>query len=186
MGLIVILIWTLPSELPRDRTQGEALIGGPFTLTNQHGQAVSDQEFRGKIMLVFFGFTHCPDICPAAAANITAALGMIGEKADKVAPVFISVDPARDTPEVLKEFFVGFDPRFIALTGSEEDIKSAADAYKAFYMVMEDSQSSNQDHYMVNHSGFIYLMDENGRYVRHFNHNATPEEIATSLRAVLR
>lgn len=171
---------------------GEALIGGAFTLTDQNGTAVSDAQFRGKLMLVYFGFTHCPDICPISATALSKTMELLGDQADQVVPIFISVDPKRDTPAVLKNYFANFDKRFVALTGSEEDIKKAADEYKAYYSRTEPPEGE-EDHakhaaadYTIDHSGYIYLMGKDGKYIRHFSYDASPEGITTAVQEKLK
>jgi len=116
-----VLIATQPTG-PRTETSGTALIGGPFTLTNQDGERVTEKDFEGKHSLVFFGFTHCPDICPAELQVIAEALDQLGDKADEVTPIFVTVDPARDTPQALKSYLSNFGDQFVGLTGSEEEI----------------------------------------------------------------
>ncbi|MFW0777839.1 MAG: SCO family protein [Rickettsiales bacterium] len=178
-----------PAKQEEESSSGEAVIGGAFTLTNQHGGVVKEEEFRGKLMLVFFGFTHCPDICPIGTTTLSTLMEKLGDKADQLAPVFITVDPARDTPEVLKNYLANFDPRIVGLTGTKEQIKEAADAYKAYYSIakaqtpMEEGMQhapAGSD-YMVNHSGYIYLMDRNGKYVTHFQYSAAVDELAEAL-----
>src|SRR6185312_12588134 len=114
-------------------TTGKALIGGPFTLVGKDGKPVTDQDFRGKYMLVFFGFTHCPDICPAELQMVAEALDRLGDKANEVIPIFISVDPERDTPEVLAAYVKSFGPKFVGLTGSPDQIAAATKAYRVSY-----------------------------------------------------
>jgi cytochrome oxidase Cu insertion factor (SCO1/SenC/PrrC family) len=155
-------------------------IGGPFELTDQHGKTVKDSDFRGKIMLVFFGFTHCPDICPVSVSTLSKVMASLGDKADKVAPVFITVDPRRDTPAAMKEYLANFDQRIVALTGKPEAIKKAADGYKVYFSVAEASKQKDGS-YMVDHSTIIYMMDEKGEYVRHFSYNAGEKEIVNAL-----
>ena len=158
------------SALPPDSSSGTAAIGGMFNLIDQDGKAVSDADYRGKYMLVFFGFTHCPEICPLAMANITAAMSALGEKAGRITPILITVDPARDTPEVIKNYLGNFDKRIVGLTGSDEQVKAAAAAYKAYY--------SEDAHGMMNHSAILYLMNEKGEYVQHFAHDTAPDTLA--------
>lgn len=175
---------------------GEALIGGGFTLTDQNGAPVTDTQFRGKLMLVYFGFTHCPDICPVSATSLSKTMELLGDKADGVVPVFISVDPKRDTPAVLKSYFANFDKRFVALTGTEEQVKQAADAYKAYYSHAEAPEGEEDhsqhaaarkdDNYMVDHSGYIYLMSKDGKYIRHFSYDASAEELAKAVQENLK
>ena len=178
-----VLLWMTsgaPNQPKRqDAGQGEALIGGSFTLTDQNGQQVSDTAFRGKLMLVFFGFTRCPDECPTAAAGMTLAMSELGEKADQVAPLFISVDPEHDTVEVLKNYLTNFDKHFVGLTGTLEQVKAVASEYKAYYAKTEGNEGA------VNHSAFIYLMDRDGKYLRHFPNNAPGKEMAEAIKPLL-
>src|SRR6476660_5730160 len=118
---------------PKVETTGTALIGGPFTLVDQNGKTVTDRDFRGKYMLLFFGFTHCPDICPAELQVMSAALDELGSKANEVIPIFITLDPERDTPFVVSDYVMNFGPRFVGLTGSPEQIAEAAKAYRVVY-----------------------------------------------------
>lgn len=156
-----------------------AQIGGAFSLTNQDGVMVSDADFKGKVMVVFFGFTSCPDICPVTSASFAKILSILGENASQVAPIFISVDPARDTPAVLKKYLSNFDPRIIGLTGTDEQLKQAASAYKTYFSA--NSESGN-----VDHSSFIFLMDKNGVYTKHFAYDAPAEEIANAVSELLK
>ena len=180
------------------QSEGKALIGGDFTLTNQDGAVVRDADFRGRVMLVFFGFTHCPDICPVTSATFAQLLTQLGDDANKIAPIFITVDPARDTPEVMKNYFANIDSRIIGLTGSPEDIAKVASTYKAYFSAPEagghgehedghDEHSAHHDagNYMVNHSGFVYLMDKNGHYVTHFAYDAPAETMAAEIKKLL-
>lgn len=162
---------------------GEAAIGGPFTLTDQDGRPVTDRDFRGRLMLVYFGFTSCPDICPTGLQTIAQALDELGDSAAAVAPILITVDPERDTPEALKEYVVSFHESLIGLTGSPEQIAQAAKAYRVYYQKVKLKDSSLD--YSVDHSGFIYLMGRDGKYLAHFRHNTTPEEMSRRIRAKL-
>lgn len=198
--------------------QGAAQVGGAFTLTDQLGQTVRDSDFRGKLMLVFFGYTHCPDVCPLTVAALSQALKLLGDRADKVVPVFITVDPRRDSPRVIKAYLANFDQRIVGLTGTPEQIKPVAAAYRAFYARAQTASDQElRDHppgakqepghshassgahkhehhqgreqgnghgdYTVEHSGFIYLMGVDGKYVRHFPYNAPAQDIADSVAA---
>jgi protein SCO1 len=176
---------------------GTAAIGGAFSLTDQNGREVKDTDFRGRVMLVFFGFTHCPDICPVTTKNLSNLMEQLGAKADQVAPIFISVDPERDTPAVMKDYMANFDSRMVALTGSREQVEKAVSAYKVFAAKVEPKaeDSHDADHhgghhdamdYQVNHSGYIYLMDQHGQYVTHFQYDAKPEDMAKILQPLLK
>jgi protein SCO1/2 len=152
-------------------------LGGPFTLTDQNGAKRSDGEFRGKYMLVFFGYTFCPDVCPTTLAVMAAALDKMGSGADRIVPVFISVDPARDTPEVLNAYLSAFGPRFVGLTGTEEEIAGVTKAYRV-YVQAHKEQGEN---YAVDHSGVIYLMDRSGAFLTNYSLDAAPDKLAAEL-----
>jgi protein SCO1/2 len=152
-------------------------LGGPFTLTDQNEQKRSDSEFRGKYMLVFFGYTFCPDVCPTTLAVMAAALDQMGPGADRIVPIFISVDPERDKPEVLKAYLSAFGPRFVGLTGTEEEIAATAKAYRVYVQAHKD-QGAN---YPVDHSGVVYLMDKSGAFLTHYSLDASPDKLAADL-----
>ncbi len=156
-----------------------ALIGGPFTLTDQDGKRVTDQDYRGKYMLVVFGYTTCPDVCPAELQTMANAMDALGAKADQVNPIFITVDPERDTVERVAGYVKNFHTRFIGLTGSPEEIKQAARSYRVYYAKAEDKGSATD--YLMDHSAFMYLMDPQGEYVTHFAYGTAPEKIAASI-----
>src|SRR5947209_15926558 len=139
-------------------------IGGPFALIDQSGKPRTDKDFRGKLMLVYFGFTYCPDVCPTDLQNIGLALDMLGEAGERIQPLFITVDPARDTPEHLKDYVPMFHPRLIGLTGDAAAIHSAAAAYRAYYAQVP----LKDDDYTVDHSSFVYLMGADGEYLGFF------------------
>lgn len=154
----------LSGSLP---TTGQALVGGPFTLVDHTGKTVTDKDFRGRYMLVYFGFTYCPDICPSGLQVISAALDQAGAKADKVVPILISVDFERDTPAQLSQYVPSFHPRLVGLTGSQEQVAAALKAYRVYAKKVEDPKSSAG--FTYDHSSIAYLMDPQGRYVTHFN-----------------
>ena len=186
-ALAVVVIgaatWFVLTPASRSMAGGEALVGGPFTLTDQHGAARTAQDFAGRYMLIYFGYTYCPDICPMSLSNMTQALDLVPpEQAEQVVPIFITVDPERDTVEQLAEYAPLFHPRLVALTGSPEATKEAAQAYRVYFAKAGDQDS---DAYLMDHSSFIYLMGPEGRYVRHFGHNAAPEEMAAGIEAAI-
>jgi protein SCO1/2 len=164
---------------PGPTSSGKALIGGSFSLTDGSGKRVTDKDFRGKHMLVFFGFTSCPDICPAGLQLISAALQNLGDKADRVTPIFISVDPERDTPERLKDYVKNFDARMAGLTGTPEEIEAVAKAYKVFYRKVPNEASPGD--YGMDHTSIIYLMDPRGEYVAHFTPTTTVDQMTQRL-----
>jgi len=157
---------------------GKALVGGPFELTTHTGQRVQDSAYRGKLMLVYFGFTYCPDICPAGLQVISAALDKLGSKADSVVPLFVTVDPERDTPEQLKSYVGSFHKNVVGMTGSDEDIAKVAKAYRVYYRKVQDPALNE---YTMDHTSFMYLMDGSGAYVTHFSHAVAPDKLAARL-----
>lgn len=176
-------LW-LTNSLPRGPIgSGTALVGGPFTLTNQDGKRVSDQDFRGKYMLIFFGFTYCPDVCPSELQVMSAALDQLGSEADKIQPIFISIDPARDTPEAMKIYVSNFHPRMVGLTGSAEDIAAVAKAYRVYYAKAKGSENSPD--YLMDHSTILYLMGPDGKFVKHFTYGTEVKGLADGLREAI-
>jgi len=158
--------------------QSPVSIGGPFTLTNHKGETVTDVSFHGRYMLVFFGYGFCPDVCPTELANLAAAMDYLGPAADKVQPVFITVDPARDTPEYLAQYVAHFHPKLVGLTGTESEIRKVAKSYRVFYA---KAPSEKSDEYLVDHSSFVYLMGPDGSYVAMFRHQTDPKEMANAV-----
>lgn len=160
-------------------------VGGPFTLINHKGEQVTEKDFLGGYMLIFFGYTYCPDVCPTALSNIASVLDMLGEeKAQKITPVFVSVDPARDTPAHLAEYVAFFHPRTVGLTGSEEQIKAAARAYRVYYRKNDPAEGDEQD-YLVDHTSIIYLIGPDGKLVTHFSHGTDPQAMAERIGKLL-
>lgn len=169
------------TKRPNVTYTGKALIGGPFTLKNQKGQTVTDKDFGGQYMLVSFGYTYCPDICPAELQVISNAMEKLGDKAEKVTPLFITIDPERDTVSQLAGYMQSFHPRMIGLTGTKEQIKQAASAYRVYYTRAEGG-GSNED-YLMDHSTFIYLMDPKGEYLTHFPYGISAADLADRISA---
>lgn len=147
-------------ELP---STGKALVGGPFSLIDQTGKRVTDQDFRGRYLLVFFGYTYCPDVCPAALSVISAAIDQLGAAGDVITPVLISIDPARDTPEKMGAYVKSFHPRFIGLTGTPDEVAKAVKAYRVYAKRAPDER--NPAEYTMDHSSLVYLMGPNGGLV---------------------
>jgi cytochrome oxidase Cu insertion factor (SCO1/SenC/PrrC family) len=161
--------------------------GGPFSLIDQNGVRRSDSDFRGKYMLVFFGYTYCPDVCPTMLATEAEALDKLGARASAIVPIFITVDPKRDTPEKLKPYLESFDPKppsarraFVGLTGSDEEIAKAAKAYRVYYRAHLDGQVEIGD-YSVDHSSEVYLMNPEGKFVAYYSAGILPDEMAADL-----
>ena len=181
-GAVVLLITTPQGGQPV-QSSGTALVGGPFSLVGTDGKPVTDRDFRGRYMLIFFGFTHCPDICPAELQVIAQALEQLGDKAKNVVPIFITLDPERDTPKAMGNYVKSFGPNFVGLTGSPEAIAAAAKAYRVSYAKVEDKESAAD--YGVDHSALVYLMDPEGRYVTHFSYGLSAEQMAEKLGKLL-
>lgn len=160
-------------------TTGKASIGGPFNLVAHTGQRMSDQDFRGQYLLIYFGFTFCPDICPSALQVVAAALDKLGDKADRITPVLITVDPERDGPEELARYVSSFHPRLVGLTGTLPEVEAAAKAYRVYFRKAKDQRSAAD--YTIDHTSIIYLMDPSGEYVTHFTHATSVETMAARL-----
>jgi len=162
----------------------KAEVGGNFTLTNHNGQTVTNKDYLGKYMVVFFGYTYCPDVCPTALQNMTDALDMLADKAEFVQPLFITVDPERDTPAVLNNYVKNFHPSLVALTGNDQQIAIAGANYRAYYAKAIEP-GADQDDYLMAHSSIIYLMGPDGKFISSFNHETSPEKMANTLKKYL-
>ena len=171
-----------------DRTDGRSMlptIGGPFTLIDQTGKTVKNSDLEGRVLLIFFGYTFCPDVCPTALTIMAEALDLLGAKADDITPVFITVDPQRDTPEVLKSFIENFHPSIVGLTGSPEQIAAIAKSYHAYYMKVIEGEEEADEGYLMYHISNLYLMAPGGKFLARFPHDIAPEALAAGLRKYL-
>lgn len=154
---------------------------GPFSLVDHNGKNVTDKDYRGKFMLVFFGYTYCPDVCPTELGTIADALDMLGTDSTKVQPLFISVDPERDTPEVLAEYVDAFYPTLIGLTGTPEQVAAAAKSYYARYnkiSSLSEDEEGEDEYYFMGHTSSTYLIGPKGRDLHVFNYGDTSEVMA--------
>jgi protein SCO1/2 len=158
-GLVALTL--IPVPAPKITGSLTGAIGGPFTLTASDGRTVTDQTYRGKWLLIYFGYTSCPDACPTALNDLGVALDRLGPEAAALQPIFITVDPKRDTREALAEYLKSFDPRIVALTGTAEQVAAVAKAYRVYYA----TRDTGGDSYLVDHSSFFYLIDPQGRFV---------------------
>lgn len=156
---------------------GGAQIGGPFTLVSETGETVTDKEVIDQPTLIYFGYTFCPDVCPLDASRNAVAVEILEERGTIVKPVFISVDPARDTPEVLDDFTANLHPRMLGLTGSPEQVKAASQAYRTYFKA-QDPVPGQEDFYLVDHSTFTYLTLPDYGFVEFFRRETTPEQMA--------
>ncbi|WP_019644949.1 SCO family protein [Novispirillum itersonii] len=160
-------------------------LGGPFTMAATTGQTVTQDSFKGKYMLMYFGYTYCPDVCPTGLTTLAQALNSLpADKADKIQPLFVTVDPARDTLEQMTAYVAAFHPRLIGLVGTAEQTAAIAKAYRVYY-AKEKGKENNSDDYLVDHSAITYLMGPDGRFVSYFGHDTTAEEMAKKLASVL-
>ena len=166
------------AQMMDDLMYGRGSVGSSFTLTDQTGKQRSDTEFRGKLMIVYFGYTYCPDVCPTDLMAITQALDALGPAAEGVQPVFITIDPERDA-KVLADYVSSFHHSIVGLTGSPDEIRAVANSYKAFYVKVPDERSGE---YSIDHTGIIYLMGRNGEYLGFMPPQTNPDRLTEILR----
>ncbi len=166
--------------LPRTTTSGTPTIGGPFSLEATNGKVVTDQTYHGKWLVIFFGYTFCPDVCPTVLSNISVALDKLGPDANRLQPLFVTVDPERDTRDVLTDYLKSFDPRIVGLTGTKSQVDRAVHEYR-IYVAQQKSETGGDD-YLVSHSAYIYLMDPQGKFVNVIQGSGAGDEIAAWLR----
>jgi protein SCO1/2 len=169
-------------QLMDDLMWSRGAIGGPFTLTDHTGRARSDTEFRGKLMLIYFGYTFCPDICPTDLMTIAQAVDALGEAGAAIQPIFITIDPERDSVARLADYVSSFHQRLIGLTGTPADIRKVALAYKAFYAKKENGRGED---YTIDHTGVTYLVGREGQYLGFVPPQTTPERLAEVIRGQL-
>jgi protein SCO1/2 len=175
---LLILFWAMGGV---SKVAQPAAIGGPFQLTDQNGKAVTDKDLKGKPTLIFFGYTHCPDVCPTSLFEISEVLRAMGKDADKVNAVFISVDPERDTPATMKDYLSSFDPHLEGLSGDPAETAKVITSYRVYAKKVPTKDGD----YTMDHTALIYLMDRDGRFVSPFNLKRTPEEAAADLKRYL-
>lgn len=183
IAALILVLGALIYQYERDSSEQDTpaavAIGGPFTLTDQNGATRHDSDFRGKLMLVYFGYTFCPDVCPTTLATMTKALEKLGPQATEVVPVFVTVDPDRDTVAQLKLYASNFAPDLVALTGTQDQIAAAANAYRVYYRIAKPDKDG--DPYTVDHTSFIYLMGRDGKYLGHFDPNVKADTMAATI-----
>ena len=179
---LAVLAVALVLVLAPPKNAGAPAVGGPFSLVNQDGKPVTERDFAGRPFLVFFGFTHCPDICPTTLFQISEMLGKMGDEGRDLRALFITVDPERDTTAMMKGYVENFGPTFIGLTGTQEQITQVARAYRVYYQKVPGKDGSP---YLMDHSSIVYLLDRNGRFVTHFTHDAKAETMANAVGRLL-
>jgi protein SCO1 len=183
-ALVLALVASVALWRMGDRAEpagGTASVGGPYTLTDQNGALRSDRDFRGRWVLLYFGYTFCPDVCPTTLAKMSAALGKLGPQADRFVPVFITIDPERDTPSVLKTYLAAFGPQFVGLTGKPSDIAHVAHIYRVYYA----KHPLAGGNYAMDHSSVIYLIDPNGNFVKAYDDEVSVRQLADDLKKQL-
>jgi protein SCO1/2 len=174
-------VLVVSSRMSTPVAQQIAAVGGPFKLIDQNGKAVSDQDLKGHPFLVFFGFTHCPDVCPTTLFDVSEMLRALGPDADRTRALFITVDPERDTPAVMKDYLSSFDPHLAGLTGDPAAIATVAKAYRVYYKKVP----LDGGEYTMDHTAIVYLMDKDGRFVSPFSLKRGTEAAAADLRRYL-
>ena len=190
LGLCALLLWPLATALqaaePAGRSAAELMdvlmwnrepVGGAFSLVDHTGKPRRDTDYRGRLLLLYFGFTFCPDVCPTDLQAIAQTMERLGEAAEAVQPLFVTLDPERDTPARLASYVTFFHPRLVGLTGDAESIREAARAYKVYYAKVASSSG-----YTVDHSGYVYLMDRSGKYLGFFPPGTPPERMVDVIR----
>ena len=181
-GLLLFstVVFLVTGRSPTPAAQ-QSSVGGPFRLTDHNGKPVTDADMKGRPFLVFFGFTHCPDVCPTALFEISEILRALGPDGDRVRALFVTVDPERDTPEKLRDYLSSFDPRLIGATGDEAAIKAIEKGYRVYAKRVPLEGGG----YTMDHTAIVYLMDKDGRFVAPFNMKRRPAEAAAELRRYL-
>lgn len=197
LGMFIVVssgyIW-YKYKTPEKKKYGEDIvvetnIGGDFSLTNTDGIVQNTKDFSDKYKIVYFGFTYCPDVCPTALSMMINALDIVGEHGGKkmeegIVPIFVTIDPKRDTAEMLKKYLANFGMSIVGFTGSESAVREVADQYKVYYSVAPGSDDLNDDFnmnpndYLMDHTSFVYFLDKESRYIHHFHSNDSPETVA--------
>lgn len=170
------------ARLMNELMTGSGPIGGPFLLSDQHGRRVGPAHWRGKVVLMYFGYTFCPDACPTDLKNIADAIELLGADGSRVQPVFVTLDPQRDKPAQIGRYAESFHPRFAALTGTEDEIRKVALSYKVFY---EKVPVRGSDQYLIDHTSFTYALDVEGRYAGYFPPGTSGRRLAEQVKSML-
>jgi protein SCO1/2 len=183
-GLVVIavaMLWMMPARNSPSPSATASLVGGPFRGVDQDGKAVTEAELKGKPFLVFFGFTHCPDVCPTTLFELSQALNGLGPRAEGINALFVTVDPERDTPEVLQRYLSSFNPRIRGITGDTTSVEAMVKTYRAYAKKVPLDDGS----YTMDHTALVYIMDRDGGFIRPLNMQRPTAEIVDELRSVL-
>ena len=178
------VLWHESEDLPQlghTIVSGQIAIGGPYALTDQDGHPRASSDFRGQYQLIYFGYTFCPDVCPTTLALIAAAMDKLGANQERIVPIFITIDPARDKPQVLKKYLAAFGPRFVGLTGTPDQIAKVEKEYRVFAKKTPMADGN----YGIDHSSVIYLLGPDGKLAAFYDEAASPDDLAKSLREKL-
>jgi protein SCO1/2 len=181
VGLVALGVAAVFVLVPQANVVATSTVGGPFTLTDQNGHRVTERDFTGRTHLVFFGFTHCPDVCPTTLQQIGDVLRALGPKGQDTKALFIAVDPERDTPAALKAYLASFDPRIVGLTGTPEEIAAAVKGYRAYVRKVPTKDGD----YTMEHTALVYVMDGQNRFLNALNLTKPPEAAAADLAKML-
>ena len=180
------LIWHESENVPglgRTITSGKVEVGGPFALTDQNGKPRSNTDFRGKYQLIYFGYSFCPDVCPTTLGVISQALDQMGVDGNRIVPIFITIDPERDTPAVMKQYMAAFGPRFVGLTSNVATINAVEKEYRVYAKKQPLDKANPKGGYGMDHSSVIYLMGPDGRMVTYYDELISPDALAKDLKA---
>ena len=180
MVLAVIFATPHMPAAAQGQVEIDTTLSGPFSLTDHNGQPTTDQDFRGKYMLVFFAYTTCPDVCPTHLQTMSRALKLLGEEAEEVQPIFISIDPQRDA-ENLRDYVGHFHQRLLGLTGTAQQVAEAAQAYGAYYVKVLDASNDDPQSYLINHTAYIYLLGPDGRFRAAFDHGTGADALSDGI-----
>jgi cytochrome oxidase Cu insertion factor (SCO1/SenC/PrrC family) len=180
---IILAALALTAVKPGQTGSGTALIGGPFTMVNQKGETVTEKTYAGQYTLLLFGFTYCQDVCPAELQVMTAAFNQMGADADKITPLFVTVDPERDTPQVMASYVSNFHPHLQGLTGTPDQVAAFAKIYHVFYQKVPNPQDPKD--YEMDHSSILYLMGPDGKFLKHFDYSNDAKGLAEALQKML-
>ncbi|MCA1907340.1 MAG: SCO family protein [Magnetospirillum sp.] len=180
IAILVVIGVAVGARLMVWSGDGQATVGGPFAMADHNGRAVTEKTFAGRWMLIYFGYTYCPDVCPTALGVMSVALdGLSPAERAKLAPLFITVDPDRDRPEVLKDYVTAFAPDMLGLVGNAEQTDAAKKAFKVY---AEKAKGGDQENYTVDHSSILYLMGPDGKFVQHFPHGTSAPDLLAGLK----
>lgn len=182
LGVLAYELVVLPGQSSRQSIDVPA-IGGAFAMVDQNGDPFTQEDLEGHFSLIYFGYTYCPDICPTELTIIADALDLLGEAGRQVTPIFVTVDPERDTVEQMKMYVHHFHPRLVGLTGSVEQVAAMAKAYRVYYAKVPEAGATSKDDYLMDHTAVVYLMDPDGRFRAHFPHGTDPQAMAAKIRS---